>query len=519
MPAASWLTTARAGLVALHLSLLPAGACTSWHTETAAAPDAIARQQPSTARVTLFNGATVVVHEPRIVGDSLAGWSGDRTHEVHIPLSDIRSTAIRKVSAAKTALLLAGVGVTVAAVAAASSDWGTSPGGGSGGGTGSGNGTYSCPLVYSWDGHGWRLDSGTFGGAITRGLARTDVDNLVFAAAPQGVLRLKLANELAETDYVDELTVLAVDAPHGTAVAPDAEGGLHTIGTLTAPLAARDFAGRDALARVRSADGWHWESSPAGRDPSRAADRRDGLEVRFGRPTGSMTARLVLDANNTPWAASLMGRFVAAHGGGTQAWYDSLDRNPPMARELGARIARQAFLSVAVRTRAGWVPQGLAWEAGPEVSKQQVIPLDLRAVDGDTVVVRLESVPSFWLIDRVAIDFGKDYPVQVHHIQAHTAVDNHGNERRANLALSDGVVDTLATGESVLVSFQAPAVPAGARRTYLVRSTGWYRITSPERGPSDTALLSSVLAEPDGLSRVATMRLQEAVALLNRVGQ
>jgi hypothetical protein len=531
MTAHSPSTFARAGRLSITLVLGSAAACSSWHTQAATPSEVLAARRPSSARVTLAGGSTVVVHRPRIAGDTLTGWpdggehragpthASDPADPIRIPLANIQSIAVRRVSAGKTALLVVGVGVTAAIVgAAASSDSPSFSGGGGGGGSGGGSGgegMYSCPLVYSWDGRDWRLDSGTFGGAISRGLARTDVDNLAYATPANGFLRLKVANELAEIDYLDALSVLAVDAPAGSTVSPDASGALHTITAPVPPVAARDFAGRNALPRVRETDGWHWESSPADRDSARAADRRDGLELRFVRPAGAVRARLVIDANNTPWAAALMGRFVAAHGAATQAWYDSLDASPAMARALGAGIARQAFLGVSVRTGERWKPQGLAWEAGPEVSKRQVVLLDLTGVVGDTVIVRLESVPSFWLVDRAAIDFSPERPVTVHELRPEAALGARGRSRLATIARADGVADTLATGDSLLVSIPVPPVPAGAERSYLLRTHGWYRIESPESGPPDLPLLARVLDGSDGLSRVATARLQEAVARLN----
>ena len=531
MTAHSPSTFARAGRLSITLVLGSAAACSSWHTQAATPSEVLAARRPSSARVTLAGGSTVVVHRPRIAGDTLTGWpdggehragpthASDPADPIRIPLANIQSIAVRRVSAGKTALLVVGVGVTAAIVgAAASSDSPSFSGGGGGGGSGGGSGgegMYSCPLVYSWDGRDWRLDSGTFGGAISRGLARTDVDNLAYATPANGFLRLKVANELAEIDYLDALSVLAVDAPAGSTVSPDASGALPTITAPVPPVAARDFAGRNALPRVRETDGWHWESSPADRDSARAADRRDGLELRFVRPAGAVRARLVIDANNTPWAAALMGRFVAAHGAATQAWYDSLDASPAMARALGAGIARQAFLGVSVRTGERWKPQGLAWEAGPEVSKRQVVLLDLTGVVGDTVIVRLESVPSFWLVDRAAIDFSPERPVTVHELRPEAALGARGRSRLATIARADGVADTLATGDSLLVSIPVPPVPAGAERSYLLRTHGWYRIESPESGPPDLPLLARVLDGSDGLSRVATARLQEAVARLN----
>src|SRR3989441_1001302 len=368
-------------------------ACMRWGTKPLEPTRFDGAKPDREVRVTVANGGVLVVKNPFISGDSLvwlraisdepaAGDAPRREQRQGIPLAQIRSVQVREVDAAKTALLVVGtVGLVALLVATANSlnDWGSSGGGGSTGGGGSCDYCSSCPLVYSWDGHRWRLDSGTFGGAIMHAHARTDVDNLAFVQPDHGVMRLKLANEQRETDYVDALSVLAVDHDSGLTVAPDAAGGLHTIGALTSPVAARDFRGRDALAQVRAADGWNWESSPGGRAAMTVADLRDGLELAFPRRGGAGTARLVVDGNVTAWAALMMERFVAAHGRATQAWYDSLDRDTQGARRLGEALARQAFLSAAVLVDGRWQPQGLIWDAGRQganlpASHARVVP-------------------------------------------------------------------------------------------------------------------------------------------------
>ncbi len=484
-------------------------------------------------RVTLADGGILVVKNPFISGDSLV-WlraisdepagsdAPPREQRQGIALAQIRSVQVRQVDAAKTTLLVVGtVGLVALLVATANSlnDWGSSGGSGSTGGGGSCDYCSSCPLVYSWDGHRWRLDSGTFGGAIMHALARTDVDNLDFVQPEHGVMRLKLANEQRETDYVDALSVLAVDHDSGLTVAPDAAGRLHTIGALTPPVAARDFRGRDALAQVRAADGWNWESSPGGRAAMTVADLRDGLELVFSRPGGAGTARLVVDGNVTAWAALMMERFVAAHGRATQAWYDSLDRDPRGARRLGEALARQAFLSAAVLVDGRWQPQGLIWDAGPEISKRQVALLDLRGVVGDTVRVRLESVPSFWLVDRVALDYAPERPIEITEIKAASAVGMEGNDERGLLGTADDRALKLEPGDSARLSFVVPAPPAGKARTYLLRTHGWYRIHAPEVGEPDVALLSGLQSDPLGISKAAVARMNAALGAMEVAGR
>ena len=492
--------------------------CQSWRTRPLSPADFAPGTGHGVVRVTLAEGKTQYIDNAVIIGDSLFGHlQGVNESQARFaaPLAGIRQVAVLRLDGGKTIALVTGVGALVivaAAIAVSQSDWGWSSSGSSGGG--SCEGCYSCPLIYSWDGHDWRLDSGTFGGAIVEALARTDVDNLVFARPTDGRLRLRLVNELNETDYVDALHVLVVDHDSDVAVAPDGAGRLHTFGALREPMRATDYRGADVLARVRAEDGWHWESVPTGRDTSRVADQRDGVVLTFARPRGVGVARLVLDANNTPWAAAMLGMFVEAHGAGTAAWYDSLNHSPALARGLGARLAQEAFLSVAVETPTGWAPQGLVWEAGPEVIKRQVMALDLSAVTGDTVRVRLDAPVAFWSIDRVAIDYGLERPLRVTELRADSAVTFGGADVRALLDSTDRSTFRMGTGDGAIVSFIVPPPVAGHVRSYLVRSNGWYQIHTSGAGAPNRALLANVTGEPGAISKISVAQLNVALARL-----
>ena len=513
--------------IALLLAALTLGGCMTWRPATTPTRALLAGHSETVVRVRRHGGEKLVLLAPRITGDTLHGMlphgsEGVGSWEVAIPLADVEAVEVERYSAGRTLLLLTAAGATAVAVVAAVSGGSNDPpprrspppSTGSGQCTGEGCWTFSCPLVYSWDGARWRLSSGTFGGAITRGLQRTDVDILDYATPQDGILRLRVANELAETDYLDALTVLAVDADSGFTVAPDPRGGLHTLGALAAPVSAREFRGGDALARVRDADGWNWESGPSGRDTARAADLRDGLILTFVRPHGAARGHLVLDANSSSWSALLLGEFVRAHGSATQAWYDSLDARPDLARATGARLAREAFLSAAERTGDGWVPQGIFWEAGPEVVKRQVLDLDLSGVAGDTVVVRLESAPSFWLVDRVTMDFTADRPLVVHELPLVSAREATGRDVAPLIAAADDRYYVLAHGDAAELRLSVPERPAGTSRTFMLRTTGWYRIDTPDDGVPNVAALDALGRDPLAISRASVARLNAALARL-----
>ena len=194
--------------------------------------------------------------------------------------------------------------------------------------------------------------------------AGLDVDNLDFARPRDGVLTLKLANELDETDHVDSVDVLAVDHAPGTTVGASPDGAIHAMGPLAAPVRAVDFMGRDVLSRVQTPDDESWESDVRVRDPQ-FTSTRDGIELWFRRPTDVTSARLVVGARNTPWSAFLLGQFVAAHGRQTGAGYASLEADPGRAAQMQALLAHETFLRVSVLADRGWVDRGLLWEVGP----------------------------------------------------------------------------------------------------------------------------------------------------------
>ncbi|HTT66718.1 MAG TPA: hypothetical protein VMF70_01695 [Gemmatimonadales bacterium] len=486
----------------------------SWQRQSKPPAELLARHPPTVIRAVDHTGGWILFYKPFISGDSLGGYrdstlAGSR---YAMPLADVASVEVRQVDAGRSVLALAAVGASAALVYGAikaldnmtlfkAPDL-------------SGFNMRSCPLVYSWDGRHWRLDSGTFGGAIVEALQRTDLDNLDFARAVDGTLRLRVTNELAETDHVDALAVVAVDHDAGLAVAPDPAGGIHTIGALQPPLTATDFRGADALARVRDADGWNWESAVTGRDPARATDLRDGLVLAFARPRGATRAHLVVDANSSAWGTHLLVEFIRAHGSATQAWYDSMNARPAAARAVQARLAREAFLAASVRTASGWQPAGLFWEAGPEIVKRQVLDLDLSAVAGDTVLVRLESAPSFWDIDRVAMDYTPDQAVTVHELTLLAARDQAGRDIAPLIAAVDHRDYALAHGASAEVVLAVPPLPSGQTRSFLLRSTGWYRVDTPEAGAPDLAALTAFGRDSLAVGRASVLRLNAALAAL-----
>ncbi|MBS1171892.1 MAG: hypothetical protein H6R12_722 [Proteobacteria bacterium] len=499
-------------IVLLILLALFDCSCTTWKVQTNAPSAVVSGKNARQVRLGFADHSKAIVYGPAIDGSNLVGWkTSDQKgpRNAVYPLTDIQSIEVRGISAGRSIALVAGIGVGVTIIAVAvlaagmSSPTSTSQ-----------SGSFSCPFVYTYTDQGWRLDSGTFGGAIMRPLVRTDVDNLDFARPRDGVLRLKVANELDETDYLDAIEVLAIDHELGTTVGPSPQGSIHALGPMAAPMHARDFEGRDVLASVRASDGRNWESRLAARDPAVAESLRDGIELEFAMPANGTSARLVVDAQNTPWSSFLLQQFIQAHGTGTADWYASLEAEPEQARQLQALFAREAFLHVSVWTGRGWDDRGVLWEVGPEIGKRQLVPLDLAGVSGETLRVRLDAPASFWLVDFVGLDCGNERGFSTRSLAMQSAIDRKGRNLREVLVSADGREERLERGDSIEVRFGAPPLIPGQARSYILRSTGWYKIHAPEEGPPDLSLLSSV-SVPGGIARISAVRMNAALERLS----
>jgi hypothetical protein len=503
-------------IAALSATLWLLESCYSWGAQQGTARQIITDHRAAPLRLIRVGGARQEVSHAELIKDTVFGYDLRARQDVRIPLDSVTGVEVSQIDGLKTAAFVGAMGVAVILVInGTKSNPPPPPPPSGGGGVCNPPCTFSCPLVYAWDGTAWRLDSGTFGGAIAAAFQRTDVDNLIYATPQNGRLRLRVANELDETDHIDALSVVAVDHDSGASVAPDASGRLHTLRNAAVPVAAVDDLGRDVLWRVRDVDDRAWESALIPRDTSRERELRDGIVVSFVRPQGATRAHLVVDGNATVWAADVLGQFVAAHGTATRAWYDSLSADPALAATTGMKIAREGFLSALLWDGARWSPRGLIWDAGPEISKQQVLELDLRALPGDTVRVRLESVPAFWRLDRVAMDFSDDVPAHEQVLALRSARDRNGHDVAPLLSAADHSYYTLETGDAADLVFDAPAPPAaGTARSFILRSTGWYRIRTDESLRPDTALLRSVLNQPLGVSRAAVARLNARLAEL-----
>lgn len=131
----------------------------------------------------------------------------------------------------------------------------------------------SCPIIWTWDGDGFRYITDVLGvaplGATSGDGQFFDVDHDEYIQIPGDALKpvngeyeVRITEELSEVAFLDHVKLIAVDRPAGVDIftndkwkaAPFPEFRLYGVAKRIPPIAARDERGRDVLARVLKKD-------------------------------------------------------------------------------------------------------------------------------------------------------------------------------------------------------------------------------------------------------------------------
>jgi hypothetical protein len=478
---------------------------------------------PSDVRITLFDQTQIQMHRPRLGDDDFVRGRITNCRGVSctlarsksgVPLSDVTTMEVSEISSGGVALALLGVAVAVGTVIVLSSSSSSpssssSSSSNSNGKNGGGGIMTSCPHVYAWDGHSWTLDSGTYGGSLFRAAERTDYDMLDHLAPDSGEYRLRLVNELKETEHTDALVLRVVDHPLGTKVVPTLAGKLLTFRDAQAPLEAKDLRGADVLARVSRRDGLEWMSDLSNRNPVRPDDTRDGVVLRFTKPPGAKKAKLWIAARNTEWSAQMLAYVLSQIG---PDWWAKTNADADRRTQLRELLVREGALQVKVREDGVWIPRGIAWIAGREVSKDQAIEVPIGDVAGDRLELRLDAPVGFWTIDSVSISYDDDEPVTTRDLTMRVATSNDGKIVTDLLTAIDDRHYSTVEGDAAEIVFDAPPPAASLARSYVLVTTGYYVpnvVPDASARPED---LATWMTEPGALARRSLTKLNVAAA-------
>lgn len=406
---------------------------------------------------------------------------------VSIPLDQVELVWVYKTSALPGILLMA-IPVAIIVAIASSSSPTPSP-------------TYGqcCPFIYSFDGEKYIFDAEPYGGAICKGLERTEWCTLESLKETDGQYKVRIANELEEIQHTDEMALLVVDHPKDMVVVPDTSGNIHTIAQPVVPNRAFDSKGNDLMPYFIKNDRVFWTSLIEGRDPDKKEDLRDELIFEFPKPRDAKKAKLLVNASTTYWGSHVIKRYLDLYGNSVHDWYESIrTQGPEYYRFVNMHLKDELYtLHIRVQTEKGWTSKGFMRGGGPLISENKVYSLDLSDVPGDVLRIKLTPPVNFWMINHLAVDFSDDFPAMVKEIKPVKALDHDGLDIRRAIASDDNTYHVMpGVGDQAELIFEAPSQSKGMQRSLILKIKGYYDIHLEAKGAPQLAMIERLQKEP-----------------------
>ncbi|MEN6559400.1 MAG: hypothetical protein ABFD52_01310 [Acidobacteriota bacterium] len=323
-------------------------------------------------------------------------------------------------------------------------------------------------------------------------------------AAPDadGKLRIRLGNPSGVTRGVDEAKLVVVDHAPGVGVFPDVRGAMRGCAAPVAPETATARNGRDIKNLVSARDGVFWRTADGEAAPAAAPPSRDEITLSFPRPKDARRAKLIVAAANSSWRAEfareVKARLAASPAPSPpapspgqadhndhkkrkndkdkgQAPLPSRPQRLPQSLRPGYEEWEYGRVRVQLLTAFGWQTGQALLAGGPLPAGDMIYNLDLDDIGTDKVWLKLSPPARYWLVDRLALDFGADGPVERTDIDAGDVDGPDAAEVLLALAAEDGTTFLIGPEDQpALLTFTLPPPKGGLERTLFLRTVSCY---------------------------------------------
>lgn len=400
--------------------------------------------------------------------------------QVHFPLVEIEQMYLKKkIEVASGIASILCVGVLLVAVIAALKE--------------------SCPFIYSYDGTNYIFDAEPYGGATCPGLQRTEWVKLENLKEVDGFYRIRLTNEVDETQYTDELKLVVFDHQPGATIAPEENGVIHTFSSPQPPTRAVDGRGRDILRYVAKTDWISWQTGRDDLADITGPTTKGELLFEFAMPAEAGSVKILFNGCNTLWGSQMVKRYLELYGENVSNYYAAINGRG-WAYELlnNWNLNEELYkLQIRIETKNGWETRGAFVGGGPFISENKAYVVDLTGVEGDVLRIRLTPPAMFWAINSIAVNYEDDQQVSAQDLEAIEAMDASGTDIRAALNKTDQVYYAMPkNGDRAELTFKAPVLKPGRERTVMAKVSGYYDIHLDAQGGTRMDVLGRLQNEP-----------------------
>ncbi len=314
----------------------------------------------------------------------------------------------------------------------------------------------SCPFVYASDGIEFIFTGEIFSGATQPGLERDDYLRLPAIRETESKYQIRITNEVKEIQSINLAEVIIADHSGKASVLIDKSGTIHSVFYPVPPVEAKTSGGRNVLPLVINKDtlSYLFDEKKSGQSGV------DDIVLKFVKPSDMQTVKLVIRAKNSFWLDALFLNFHSLFGE-KYSVFSSKQEIAPGEKLKKWSLDQKLPLLVYVEQNNRWNFVDYFNIAGPMALRDDILPINLDGISGDTEVIKTITVPAGAAIDEKGLDV----------LALLTKTDSSYYRQKE-------------VGNEVLLTFNAPEMKGAARDIFL-HSRGYYKILREGQGKPD----------------------------------
>lgn len=331
----------------------------------------------------------------------------------------------------------------------------------------------ACPEVFIQEQGQYNYVNGVFSGALYSNLERSDYLPMGDIAAGKGIT-LELRNTRKETQFIDQVELLAVRHREGETVLADRKGNIYGFTKAVGSTLAVDEKGNDISGLLEKKDGQLFRFDADLQDANLSS-----MVLEFDIPKDEGSILLNVTGRNTSWAAEMNQSFTVLFGKEYPDWRAKKERESPSTMEKW-QLEQGLPIKVFIADGNQWKFVDYLPLSGTMAPRDMVMKLDNAGVVNGKLKLKLETVFNFWELDKVALAVGNKVS-NIRKIQA--------NGQAPELNQADGRYYVLEDEKNanLQLSFTDPEWQAGT--TYFLHAKGYYHNESYYPGPADRKAL------------------------------
>ncbi len=334
----------------------------------------------------------------------------------------------------------------------------------------------SCPTIYSFDGEDYTLEAEEFSYSIAKRFEGNDFDRLDSGKILNGEYTIKVANEALETHYINNLSLLTVDHPSGYEVFPTKKRGIILFGKEAQILEAVSKSGSNVTELISDRDNYWYQSDSLAVQELTHTITRDWIDVKVRVPQDAKKMYIAFRLRNTLLNTVLLyDVMLSSQSFEAVDWLGSKTSNIFYALKLDKWYQKHFGLHIQMFDGEKYKEVIRISDTGPIAWHQEAV--ELPVPDRNIAQLRFSFLPDNWFIDWIGVSFDRNENYSINTIACSELTDYKGNRRDSLIALfkkKDKDYFVTYPGESYLLKFKAGDVPEGMRRSYFVKSRGFY---------------------------------------------